>query len=134
MTDIFESCKLLSPESQSNLKSYIFICRVEYEPLVVCSSCLDIAGKTDLNQAVLQLGGLTTNSWTEECTHLVMASVKVTIKVGWGLCVRSSLSARAHGSDVLLSEQLQTRVRPPRCSYLGSLGFSLFVVSEAEAH
>ncbi|KAK7822795.1 hypothetical protein U0070_022734 [Myodes glareolus] len=54
--------------------------RVEYEPLVVCSSCLDIAGKTDLNQAVLQLGGLTTNSWTEECTHLVMASVKVTIK------------------------------------------------------
>lgn len=98
--------------------------------MVVCSSCLDVAGKTDLNQAVLQLGGLTTNSWTEECTHLVMASVKVTIKVGWGLCVRSALSARAHGSDVLLSEQLQT----PRCSYLGSPGFSLCVVSEAEAH
>ncbi|XP_008584423.1 PREDICTED: nibrin [Galeopterus variegatus] len=54
--------------------------RVEYEPLVACSSCLDVSGKTALNQAVLQLGGLTVNSWTEECTHLVMISVKVTIK------------------------------------------------------
>nr|XP_020024862.1 nibrin [Castor canadensis] len=54
--------------------------RVEYEPLVICSSCLDISGKTALNQAILQLGGLTVNNWTEECTHLVMASVKVTIK------------------------------------------------------
>ncbi|XP_053415181.1 nibrin isoform X2 [Nycticebus coucang] len=54
--------------------------RVEYEPLVACSSCLDVSGKTALNQAVLQLGGLTVNNWTEECTHLVMISVKVTIK------------------------------------------------------
>ncbi|XP_036788553.2 nibrin isoform X3 [Manis pentadactyla] len=54
--------------------------RVEYEPLVACSSCLDVSGKTALNQAVLQLGGLTINNWTEECTHLVMVSVKVTIK------------------------------------------------------
>lgn len=54
--------------------------RVEYEPLVACSSCLDVSGKSALNQAVLQLGGLTVNNWTEECTHLVMVSVKVTIK------------------------------------------------------
>ncbi|XP_039096501.1 nibrin isoform X1 [Hyaena hyaena] len=54
--------------------------RVEYEPLVACSSCLDASGKTALNQAILQLGGLTVNNWTEECTHLVMISVKVTIK------------------------------------------------------
>ncbi|XP_004639408.1 nibrin [Octodon degus] len=54
--------------------------RVEYEPLVVCSSCLDVTGKTAVNQAIVQLGGLTVNNWTEECTHLVMASVKVTIK------------------------------------------------------
>ncbi|XP_053520686.1 nibrin isoform X2 [Artibeus jamaicensis] len=54
--------------------------RVEYEPLVACSSCLDVSGKTALNQAILQLGGLTVNSWTEECTHLVMVAVKVTIK------------------------------------------------------
>ncbi|XP_044772394.1 nibrin-like isoform X2 [Neomonachus schauinslandi] len=53
---------------------------VEYEPLVACSSCLDVSGKTALNQAILQLGGLTVNNWTEECTHLVMITVKVTIK------------------------------------------------------
>ncbi|XP_045698168.1 nibrin isoform X1 [Phyllostomus hastatus] len=54
--------------------------RVEYEPLVACSSCLDVSGKTALNQAILQLGGFTVNNWTEECTHLVMVAVKVTIK------------------------------------------------------
>ncbi|KAM6214905.1 nibrin [Rhynchocyon petersi] len=54
--------------------------RVEYEPLVACSSCLDVPGKTALNQAIFQLGGLCVNSWTEECTHLIMMSVKVTIK------------------------------------------------------
>ncbi|NXA94908.1 NBN protein, partial [Melanocharis versteri] len=54
--------------------------RVEYEPLVVCSSCLDVAQKDALNQAIQQLGGLVVNEWTEECTHLVMVSVKVTVK------------------------------------------------------
>ncbi|KGL80761.1 Nibrin [Tinamus guttatus] len=54
--------------------------RVEYESLVVCSSCLDIAGKTALNEAIQQLGGLVANEWTTECTHLVMVSVKVTVK------------------------------------------------------
>ncbi|KAF1528624.1 Nibrin, partial [Eudyptes sclateri] len=54
--------------------------RVEYEPLVVCSSCLDVAQKSALNQAIQQLGGLVVNEWTEECTHLVMVAVKVTVK------------------------------------------------------
>uniref|UniRef100_A0A8C3K3B0 Nibrin n=1 Tax=Calidris pygmaea TaxID=425635 RepID=A0A8C3K3B0_9CHAR len=54
--------------------------RIEYEPLVVCSSCLDTAQKTALNQAIWQLGGLVVNEWTKECTHLVMVSVKVTVK------------------------------------------------------
>lgn len=54
--------------------------RVEYEPLVVCSSCLDVAQKNALNQAIQQLGGLVVNEWTKECTHLVMLSVKVTVK------------------------------------------------------
>ncbi|NXY47075.1 NBN protein, partial [Ceuthmochares aereus] len=54
--------------------------RVEYEPLVVCSSCLDVAQKTALSQAIQQLGGLVVNEWTKECTHLVMVSVKVTVK------------------------------------------------------
>ncbi|NXL25069.1 NBN protein, partial [Setophaga kirtlandii] len=54
--------------------------RVEYEPLVVCSSCLDVGQKNALNQAIQQLGGLVVNEWTKECTHLVMVSVKVTVK------------------------------------------------------
>uniref|UniRef100_A0A674IPF6 Nibrin n=1 Tax=Terrapene triunguis TaxID=2587831 RepID=A0A674IPF6_9SAUR len=53
---------------------------IEYEPLIVCSSCLEVSGKTALNQAILQLGGLVVNDWSEECTHLVMISVKVTVK------------------------------------------------------
>ncbi|XP_069477424.1 nibrin isoform X2 [Ambystoma mexicanum] len=63
--------------------------RVEYEPLVTCSSCLDGPGKSALNQAVLQLGGHVVNNWTNECTHLVMNSVKVTIKTICALiCMR----------------------------------------------
>ncbi|NWZ67696.1 NBN protein, partial [Acrocephalus arundinaceus] len=54
--------------------------RVEYEPLVVCSSCLDVTQKNTLNQAIQQLGGLIVNEWTGECTHLVMVSVKITVK------------------------------------------------------
>ncbi|XP_074843070.1 nibrin isoform X2 [Carettochelys insculpta] len=54
--------------------------RVEYERLIVCSSCLETSGKTALNQVILQLGGLVVNDWSEECTHLVMKSVKVTVK------------------------------------------------------
>ncbi|NXC41984.1 NBN protein, partial [Penelope pileata] len=54
--------------------------RVEYESLVVCSSCLDVAQKTALSQDIQQLGGFIVNEWTKECTHLVMASVKVTVK------------------------------------------------------
>ncbi|NXG49809.1 NBN protein, partial [Psilopogon haemacephalus] len=54
--------------------------RVEYEPLIVCSSCLDVAQKTALNQAIQQLGGHVVNEWTKKCTHLAMVSVKVTVK------------------------------------------------------
>ncbi|CAI9546659.1 unnamed protein product [Staurois parvus] len=54
--------------------------RVVYEPLVTCSSCLSISEKSSLNQALQLLGGHIVNNWTENCTHLVMTSVKVTIK------------------------------------------------------
>ncbi|XP_023382645.1 nibrin-like [Pteropus vampyrus] len=67
--------------------------RVEYERLVACSSCLDVSGKMALNQAILNLGGLTANNWTEECTHLVMKSVKVTIKVGRMPCYYVKISS-----------------------------------------
>ncbi|XP_072324081.1 nibrin isoform X2 [Scyliorhinus torazame] len=54
--------------------------RVEYEPLIVCSSCLDGPEKSALNKSVLQLGGHLSSNWTEANTHLVMSSVKVTVK------------------------------------------------------
>ncbi|XP_042320662.1 nibrin isoform X2 [Sceloporus undulatus] len=54
--------------------------RVEYEPLVVCSSCLDVSQKNMLNNSIHQLGGHVVNEWKEECTHLVMVSVKITVK------------------------------------------------------
>ncbi|XP_038665014.1 nibrin isoform X2 [Scyliorhinus canicula] len=54
--------------------------RVEYEPLILCSSCLDGPEKSALNKSVLQLGGHISSSWTEANTHLVMSSVKVTVK------------------------------------------------------
>uniref|UniRef100_UPI00398F1DD4 nibrin isoform X2 n=1 Tax=Pristiophorus japonicus TaxID=55135 RepID=UPI00398F1DD4 len=54
--------------------------KIEYEPLIVCSSCLDGPGKIALNQSVQQLGGHVCSNWTKDNTHLVMSSVKVTVK------------------------------------------------------
>lgn len=54
---------------------------------VVCSSCLDGDGKAALSQALSALGGKLVNSWSQDCTHLVMSSVKVTIKVRTRLCI-----------------------------------------------
>ncbi|XP_060680394.1 nibrin isoform X2 [Hemiscyllium ocellatum] len=54
--------------------------RVEYEPLIVCSSCLDGLEKIELNKSIQELGGHLSNNWTEANTHLVMSSVKVTVK------------------------------------------------------
>ncbi|NXY91001.1 NBN protein, partial [Alcedo cyanopectus] len=70
----------LQPGDRINFGVFESKFRVEYEPLVVCSSCLDVAQKTALNQAIQKLGGLVVNEWTRECTHLVMVSVKVTVK------------------------------------------------------
>lgn len=47
----------------------------------MCSSCLDVSQKNILNKNILQLGGHVVNEWNEECTHLVMVLVKVTVKV-----------------------------------------------------
>lgn len=53
---------------------------VSHQKSVVCSSCLDNDGKASLSQAITAFGGKVVSSWTEDCTHLVMPSVKVTIK------------------------------------------------------
>lgn len=54
--------------------------RVDNQRLVVCSSCLDNDGKASLTQALLALGGKLVNTWSQDCTHLVMPTAKVTIK------------------------------------------------------
>ncbi|XP_068942784.1 nibrin isoform X2 [Petaurus breviceps papuanus] len=86
--------------------------RVEYEPLVVCPSCLDVSGKTVLNQAILQLGGLLVNNWTEECTHLVMVSVKVTIKTICALICGCPIVKPDYFTEFL--KAIQTKKQPPK--------------------
>lgn len=58
-----------------------FLLRLEKESIVVCSSCVDNEGKVSLSHDVRSIGGRMVNSWTPDCTHLVMPTVKVTIKV-----------------------------------------------------
>uniref|UniRef100_F7B6C2 Nibrin n=1 Tax=Monodelphis domestica TaxID=13616 RepID=F7B6C2_MONDO len=86
--------------------------KVEYEPLVACPSCLDVSGKTVLNQAVLQLGGLIVNNWTEECTHLVMVSVKVTIKTICALICGRPIVKPDYFTEFL--KAIRTKKRPPK--------------------
>uniref|UniRef100_A0AC11D897 Nibrin n=1 Tax=Ovis aries TaxID=9940 RepID=A0AC11D897_SHEEP len=85
--------------------------RVEYEPLVACSSCLDVSGKTALSHAILQLGGLTVNSWTERCTHLVMVSVKVTIKTICALICGRPIVKPEYFTEFL--KAVQSKKQPP---------------------
>ncbi|KAF7708182.1 nibrin [Silurus meridionalis] len=54
--------------------------RLELDSVVVCSSCVDNEGKASLSRELQALGGRLVNMWTQECTHLVMPTVKVTIK------------------------------------------------------
>ncbi|XP_012867858.1 PREDICTED: nibrin [Dipodomys ordii] len=97
--------------------------RVEYEPLVVCSSCLDISGKTALNRAVLQLGGLTINNWTEECTHLVMVSVKVTIKTICALICGCPIVKPEYFTEFI--KAIQSKKQPPQIErYVSNMMFS----------
>ncbi|XP_010610303.1 nibrin isoform X1 [Fukomys damarensis] len=86
--------------------------RVEYEPLVACSSCLDVSGKTAVHQAILQLGGLTVNSWTEECTHLVMVSVKVTIKTICALICGRPIVKPEYFTEFV--KAVQSKKQPPQ--------------------
>ncbi|XP_060937482.1 nibrin [Limanda limanda] len=80
--------KRLTENTSVNLKSGDYVTfgafnskfSVEHQNPVVCSSCLDSDGKRSLSQALLALGGKPVNTWTQDCTHLVMPTVKVTIK------------------------------------------------------
>ncbi|XP_035236770.1 nibrin [Anguilla anguilla] len=86
--------------------------RVEYEPLVVCSSCVDSEGKAALLQAVQLLGGQLVNSWTQDCTHLVMSSVKVTIKTICALICCRPIVKPEYFSE--LGKALQQKLTRPK--------------------
>uniref|UniRef100_A0A5F8G5H5 Nibrin n=1 Tax=Monodelphis domestica TaxID=13616 RepID=A0A5F8G5H5_MONDO len=73
---------------------------------------LNVSGKTVLNQAVLQLGGLIVNNWTEECTHLVMVSVKVTIKTICALICGRPIVKPDYFTEFL--KAIRTKKRPPK--------------------
>lgn len=73
---------------------------------------MDISGKSALNQAVLQLGGLTVNNWTEECTHLVMVSVKVTIKTICALTCGRPIVKPEYFTEFV--KAVQSRKEPPQ--------------------
>uniref|UniRef100_A0A8D3CG12 Nibrin n=1 Tax=Scophthalmus maximus TaxID=52904 RepID=A0A8D3CG12_SCOMX len=85
---------------------------VEHQKPVVCSSCLDNDGKASLSQALLALGGKLVNSWTQDCTHLVMPSVKVTIKtISALLCCRPIVKPEFF---LELNEAAQQKQAPPK--------------------
>lgn len=86
--------------------SSLLLFRVEYEPLVVCSSCVDNEGKAALTQTLQLLGGRLVNSWTQDCTHLAMSTVKVTIKVRTGFTAAGVWDSKLvirNGSEWLVS-------------------------------
>ncbi|XP_072183686.1 nibrin isoform X2 [Excalfactoria chinensis] len=91
--------------------------RVEYESLVVCSSCLDIAQKTALNEAIQQLGGLVVNEWTKECTHLVMASVKVTVKTICALICGRPIVKPEFFNELMKAVQSRQQLPTPESFY-----------------
>ncbi|XP_056123623.1 nibrin [Rhinichthys klamathensis goyatoka] len=92
---------------------------LEKECIVVCSSCLDNEGKASLSQDVHSIGGRLVNSWTLECTHLVMPTVKVTIKTICALlCCRSIVKPEFFSAFIKAVQQKlplpkAERFRPP---------------------
>ncbi|XP_077431441.1 nibrin isoform X2 [Vanacampus margaritifer] len=85
---------------------------VDHQKPVVCSSLLDNDGKVALSEALQQLGGKLVSSWTQDCTHLVMPSVKVTIKtISALLCCRLIVKPEFFSE---LSKAAQQKLLPPK--------------------
>ncbi|XP_034030703.1 nibrin [Thalassophryne amazonica] len=85
---------------------------VQRQKPVVCSSCVDNEGKVSLSQALVSLGGRLVNSWTEDCTHLVIPTLKVTIKtISALLCCRPIVKPVFFSE---LSKAVQQKLPPPK--------------------
>ncbi|KAK0147845.1 Nibrin [Merluccius polli] len=85
---------------------------VDHQKVVVCSSCLDNSEKVLLSDALQLLGGRLVNSWTQDCTHLVMSSVKVTIKTICALLCGRLIVKREYFTE--FSKALNQRLPPPQ--------------------
>lgn len=97
--------------SGSNITFGVFNSKFNVQKLVVCSSCLDNDGKASLSLALQQLGGTLVNSWTQDCTHLVMSTVKVTIKTICALLCCRPIVKPDFFSD--LHSAIQNHTSPP---------------------
>ncbi|XP_073728191.1 nibrin isoform X1 [Misgurnus anguillicaudatus] len=74
------STRILQPGDKVTFGVFQSKFRLEKDCVVVCSSCVDNEGKASLSQDLRSIGGQLVNSWTLNCTHLVMPTVKITIK------------------------------------------------------
>ncbi|XP_061458761.1 nibrin isoform X2 [Rhineura floridana] len=91
--------------------------RVEYEPLVVCSSCLDVSRKSVLNKNILQLGGHVVNEWKEECSHLAMVLVKVTVKTICALICGRPIVKPEYFAELIKAIQAKEQLPAPESFY-----------------
>ncbi|CAB1459814.1 unnamed protein product [Pleuronectes platessa] len=112
--------KRLTENTSVNLKSGDYVTfgafnskfSLEHQNPVVCSSCLDSDGKRSLSQALLALGGKPVNTWTQDCTHLVMPTVKVTIKtISAVLCCRPIVKPEFF---LEFNKAVQQKLAPPK--------------------
>lgn len=85
---------LIHPVAMNLTVSVLLGLSVDHQKPVVCSSCLDNDRKVLLSQSLAAVGGNLVSSWSHECTHLVMTSVKVTIKVRISLCCLMQLGPK----------------------------------------
>uniref|UniRef100_A0A8C7LRJ0 Nibrin n=1 Tax=Oncorhynchus mykiss TaxID=8022 RepID=A0A8C7LRJ0_ONCMY len=85
---------------------------VQQVTVVVCSSCVDNEGKVSLSQTLHLLGGRLTNTWTQDCTHLVMPTVKVTIKTICALLCCRPIVKQEFFTE--LTEALRQKQPPPK--------------------
>ncbi|XP_067365098.1 nibrin isoform X2 [Channa argus] len=85
---------------------------VDHQKALVCSSCLDNEGKSSLSQALVVLGGKLVNTWTLDCTHLAMPSVKLTIKtISALLCCRPIVKPEFFSE---VNKAVQQKLPPPK--------------------
>ena len=61
------------------------LCRLLHEPLVFCCSAISRQESSKVKQLARSLGAEVVSSWSERCSHLVMTTITVTVKVSWQL-------------------------------------------------